>query len=282
MSRVALVTGASRGIGRAAALRLAEAGLDVAIASRTVRPGEGRDAYRDGTLFAGSLEETAAELEKLGGRVLTLPLDLADRSSVSSAVATVVSELGRIDVLVNNALFTNAPSSSLVLDLDADELLANLEANVVHPMILTREAVKAMRTQGDGGSVIQVASGVAYRDPPAPSGEGGWAYGYAANKAALARMAPILQVEHRDAGIRSFAIIPGGVATDAFKSAFDEETLQVILKTDGLGLVSIDVPAATIEFLANSPDAARHAGKVVDCETLCREHGLLTEEQIRG
>src|ERR1700739_1658417 len=105
--RVALVTGASRGIGRSAALGLARRGFDVVITARTVHEGDGRAhassalVRSEPTPIAGSLDTTAAEIEALGRRSLSVPMDLMDRGSVERAADEALAAWGRVDVLVN-------------------------------------------------------------------------------------------------------------------------------------------------------------------------------------
>src|SRR5580704_17900113 len=107
---VALVTGASRGIGKSIAVHLARAGFDVAIGARTVHEGEEREhsstvARTDTRALPGSLDTTGALVVGAGRAVLPVSLDLLDRTSIGSAVATVLERWGRIDVLVNNGRY---------------------------------------------------------------------------------------------------------------------------------------------------------------------------------
>ena len=105
--RVAFVTGASRGIGKAAAIALAEAGLDVVITGRTVREGDGvDDSDGSGRSIPGSLETTADAIEATGRRALPVVMDLHDRATLGAAVQRALDEWGHIDVLVNNAIDT--------------------------------------------------------------------------------------------------------------------------------------------------------------------------------
>ena len=280
MSKVAFVTGASRGIGAAAARRLAELGFDVVVAARTLRPGESRDRYADGTPFSGSLEESAEAVRRCGQRALVVSLDLTDGTSVIQATKDALSQWGRIDVLVNNALYANEHSNSLLVDIETDALLRLLQANVVNQLALTQEALSAMGRQGDGGVIINVSSGVTHLHPPAPANQGGWGFAYTALKAAFTKLTPMIQVEHGDAGILAFSIEPGGIATDSFKSAFPPEQLAEFLKNPELGLVSVEVPAQAIGWLATAAEASELSGQTLDCATLCRDRQLLSEARI--
>jgi len=148
-------------------------------------------------------------------------------------------------------------------------------------MVLTQRAVSAMLEQG-GGCVINVVSAASRIQPPAATGSGGWAFSYAAVKAAFSRLTPMLHVEHHTEGIRSYGVEPGGVATDSFRAAFPPESLEQFLQDPAMNLVSEAVPAAAIEWLAiGSPEAIALSGRTLDCERLCREQGLLPESEIR-
>ena len=116
-SKVALVTGASRGIGKATAVQLAAAGFDVAVAARTQREGEARDDEHGGRVIPGSLEATASLIEQSGRRALEVTMDLLDRPSLERGVARVLAEWGHVDLLVNNAVHTGAGSMDHFLDL---------------------------------------------------------------------------------------------------------------------------------------------------------------------
>jgi NAD(P)-dependent dehydrogenase (short-subunit alcohol dehydrogenase family) len=173
---VALVTGASRGIGKAIAVHLAGAGLDVAIGARTRHEGEAREhsstvAASDMRPLPGSLDTTAALVEKAGARALPVALDLLDRVSLGSAVTTVLERWGRIDVLVNNGRYVGPGHMDRLLDTPVELLDRHLEANVMAPVILTRLVLPGMVERG-AGVVINLASTSGRMDPPAPAGEG--------------------------------------------------------------------------------------------------------------
>jgi len=213
--RVALVTGASRGIGRASAIALAATGLDVAITARTVREGEAFDESGSvrGEPIPGSLETTAREIEDAGGRALAIRADLLDRASLVAATEQVLAEWGRVDVLVNNAVHTGPGSMERFLDLDLDMVAVKLEANVVAQLVLIKAVLPGMLQRG-AGTIIDITSAVATSDPPAPTGEGGWGLGYAVTKGAFHRVAGILAVELGPRGIFVVNVEPGYVLTE--------------------------------------------------------------------
>jgi NAD(P)-dependent dehydrogenase (short-subunit alcohol dehydrogenase family) len=124
--RVALVTGASRGIGRCGALALAERGYDVVITGRTLHEGEGRAGD---VVVPGSLEKTAAEIEAKGQRVLAVPMDVTDRTSIRSAFDRTIGAWGRIDVLVNNAPYSGPGTEARILDIDLTLAAKIVEGN---------------------------------------------------------------------------------------------------------------------------------------------------------
>jgi NAD(P)-dependent dehydrogenase (short-subunit alcohol dehydrogenase family) len=209
---VALVTGASRGIGKAIAVHLAAAGHDVAIGARTVHEGEEREhsstlARSDTRPLPGSLDATGALIEEAGARVLPVYLDLLDRASLTAAVGAVIEEFGRIDVLVNNGRYVGPGHMDQVLDTPVDLLDRHLEANVMAPIILAKLVLPQMVERGRG-VVINLASSSGTMDPPKPAGHGGWGLGYGMSKGALHRLAGILALELGDRGIRSYQSEP--------------------------------------------------------------------------
>lgn len=250
LTRRAVVTGATRGIGKATAIALAESGWDVAVTGRTARPGEGRDHSDTGAgrPLPGSLEETATLVRQAGTRSLELVADLHDHTALRSAVDQVTAAWGGIDLLVNNAVDTGPGSMVPVLDLTIEQLQAKLAANVVAQMVLVQAVLPGMLERGRG-TIVDVTSHVATADPPGPVGQGGWGLGYAASKGAFHRFAPLLAVELGDRGIRAFNLDPGYV-----------ETERQLRNAEALGLAGNyrgappSVSAAAIAWLADHPD----------------------------
>ena len=273
MVAIALVTGASRGIGKASALALAAAGMDVAIAARTLKEGDGRDESDTGggRLIPGSLEATAAEIESLGRRVLPVHLDLLDRASLTDCVETVRREWGRIDVLVNNAVHTGAGSMERVVDLDIGVVETKLQANVIAQLVLIKAVLPGMVQRGHG-TVIDITSAVAISDPPAPAGEGGWGLGYAMTKGAFHRIAGILAVEHRRDGIRAFNVEPGFVMTERMEINARELGFEGRYRG-----APPSVPGAVVAWLAaglTDEEAERMNGTTITAQKVALERGL--------
>jgi NAD(P)-dependent dehydrogenase (short-subunit alcohol dehydrogenase family) len=282
--RIAMVTGASRGIGRASAIALAKAGLDVAITARTLRPGgqpgqagRSRRADADGQrdeLVGGSLEDTAHEIEAAGGRALPVVSDLLDRASLLEAVDRVVDQWGRIDVLVNNAVHTGPGSMERFLDLDIALVESKFQANVVSQLVLIRSVLPAMLERGEG-TIINITSAVATTDPTAPTGRGGWGLGYAVSKGAFHRVAGILAVELGPDGIFVVNVDPGYVLTERMST--QQKTLGLEGRYPG---APPSVTASVVAWLAGGPGGIRADervelnGKTVNAQRLARQRGL--------
>jgi len=267
--RVAFVTGASRGIGKAAAIALAEAGFDVVITGRTVHEGDGVDDS-DGAArpIPGSLDTTAAAIEATGRRALPVVMDLHDRSTLVAAVQRALDEWGRIDVLVNNAIDTGPGDMTRFVDTPVEMLEAKLAANVVSQIVLIKAVLPGMLQQGHG-AVINVTSAVATIDPQAPTGEGGWGAAYAMSKGAFHRLAGVLAVELGDQGIRSYNLEPGFVITERME--VNARALGLEGRYPG---APPSVPASVIAWLATSPEAAELHGTTISAQRFAKDRGL--------
>ncbi|TML92236.1 MAG: SDR family oxidoreductase [Actinobacteria bacterium] len=275
--KVALVTGASRGIGKATAVQLAAAGFDVAVAARTRREGDARDDEHGGRVIPGSLEATALLIEQSGRRALEVTMDLLDRPSLERGVARVLDEWGHIDVLVNNAVHTGAGSMDHFLDLSVALLETKLEANVVAQFVLAKLVVPPMLERGDG-TIVNITSAVATADPPAPAGQGGWGMGYAMSKGAFHRMAGVLAVELGPRGIRAFNVEPGYVLTERMAVNQAELGFEGVYRG-----APPSVPAAVVTWLATAPaDEARALnGTTVSAQRFALERGLHPDWRTR-
>jgi len=270
---VAFVTGASRGIGKAIAVALAEAGYDVAISARTVHEGEtfehsptqGRSELRP---LPGSLEITAAAVKRTGRRALLVPADLNDRASLKSAIATVLAKWSRVDVLVNCGAYVGPGEMDLVVDTPLELLDAQLEANVMAPVTLIKSALPQMLERGDG-TIINISADAAYRDPERRAGDGGWSLGFGMTKGAVHRIAGVLATELGDQGIRAFTVQPGLIATDRAVMDLTDQGVDVTLGAPP------EVVGKVVAWLCTSTEAPRYNGRNVEAQEACAELGLL-------
>jgi NAD(P)-dependent dehydrogenase (short-subunit alcohol dehydrogenase family) len=192
----ALVTGASKGIGRAIALAYAEAGADVALVSRS----------------ADTLAEVAKEVEALGRQAVVLPADLTDRDAATSTVTDAIEGLGHLDIVVNNAGGSNFLVEFKDLRLSGWDKIIRLNLDSVMAVC---HAVAPHLLERGTGSVINVAS-VAAKGAPflAP---------YAAAKAGVVALTKTLAVEWAQAGVRVNALCPGWTATGLNRNLWEDE-----------------------------------------------------------
>ncbi len=192
--KVALVTGGSKGIGRACAYAFAEEGANVAVTGRTL----------------DELEATAAQVEEIGTEALVCQSDFTDREQVAGIVPSVLDKFGRIDVLVNNAAIIH-PRIDLV-DLDDEVWYDVIEVNLNAAAMLTKAAIPSMVEQG-GGTIINISS-IGGRT----GGRGRSAY--RVTKSALISLTQSLAAELHEHGINVNAICPGGTDTEGYREAF--------------------------------------------------------------
>ncbi|MBV8370693.1 MAG: SDR family oxidoreductase [Candidatus Eremiobacteraeota bacterium] len=199
--RVALVTGASSGLGRHFARLLHEAGATVVLGARR-------------------LDRIEAEAARLGERARALPLDVADESSIARAFEQLAADGVLCDVVVNNA---GISGSSLILQMETAEWDDVVEVNLRGPFLVAREAARRLVAAKKPGSIVNIASILGLRVAPALAP-------YMASKAGLIHLTRSLAFEFARYGIRVNALCPGYFATEINTEFLTTETFQASLK----------------------------------------------------
>jgi len=234
--KVALVTGASQGIGRATSLALAEAGAKVAIAARNTE----------------NLASLAAEVAAAGGEALAVPMDVADPAQVKTGFQQLLAKFGKLDILVNNAAITR---DTLALRMRLEDWDAVLRTNLTGAHLCIQQALGAMLKQR-AGRIINITSVVA------ETGNAGQA-NYVASKAGLIGLTRAIAVEVASRNITVNAIAPGFIATP-MTDPLSQELKDKMKSMIPLGRFGADRDvAAAIVFLA-SDEAGYITGQVLD------------------
>jgi len=265
--KVALVTGATRGIGKVIALTLARHGFAVVITGRTLHKGQGNLGIRGASEpVPGSIEETVAEIEAQGGTALGVALDLLSRDSIDTAIAQTVARFGRLDVLVNNAIYQGPAIMQPFATFRMDDAEDNFRGSVVNQMYISRRAMEVM-IPGGGGRMIFVTA-VSSTMPAT----GHWGLLYGAGKAAFNKIPEFIQLEHGKDGILAFLIEPQFTMTDTMQARWGEAALAL-----GAGTQTHDPieTANTAAWLATHDSAAKFAGgKMINAPDFFRTNGI--------
>jgi 3-oxoacyl-[acyl-carrier protein] reductase len=235
-NRIALVTGASRGIGEACALELARGGAKVALAARAF----------------DKLEKVAAEIQSAGGEAFPIAIDMESHASIKEGFARVAKEFGRIDILVNNA---GVARDGLALRMKPDDWDLVLRTNLSGSFFAIQQVISGMMRER-WGRIVNISSVVA------EAGNAGQA-NYVASKAGLIGLTKSLAQEIASRNITVNAVAPGFIETD-MTSVLSDEMKSRMKQAIPLGRFgsALDV-AAAVRFLC-SEDAAYITGHVLD------------------
>lgn len=271
---VAMITGASRGIGKATAIALAQAGYDLVLAARTLSPNNRAVENvldQQGQPLAGSLEQTETEVKALGSNAISVPLDLLDKNSINQAIKTATDHFRIIDILVNNAIYQGPGLMSDLLKSDFADIEKTFDANVLAQLYLVRALLPDMLMRGSG-TIINLTSEAGMVDPPLKLADGGWSFAHGATKAALHRMAGILHLEYHEQGIRAYNVEPGLVASESMIAVMGEVSA---LEAMGIRSAPVVVPAAVIRWLCEQDTAGTMSGQNIHAQPFCKQHHLL-------
>ena len=234
--RVALVTGASQGIGRACALNLAQSGATLAVAARSQE----------------KLQELVAQIESAGGKAAAFPLDVGDEEQIKSVFKAAIAQFGKIDILVNNAGITR---DQLVMRMKRTDWDSVLNTNLTSAYLCTQQAIGSMLKQR-WGRIINITSIFGQM------GQAGQA-NYAASKAGLIGLTMAIAREVGSRNITCNAVAPGFIET-AMTSGLGDDFKQNAVKMIPLGRVgSPEDVASAVAFLA-SDEAAYITGHVLN------------------
>ena len=234
-NRVALVTGASRGIGRAIALSLCRSGFDIVVASPEIEKNE----------------EVAEEIRACSGEALTVNLDVTSADSVKAAIAKIIADKTRIDVLVNNAGVTRDGLAVRMKQADWDLVL---KINLTGAFLCTQAVLPGMM-RNRWGRIVNIASVVGQ------AGSAGQA-NYAASKAGLIGLTKSLAQEMASRNITVNAIAPGYIATDMTSVLPDDVKEKILASVPLARMGKPEDIAAAVKFLA-SEDASYITGHVL-------------------
>jgi len=216
----ALITGASRGIGRGIAIALAQSGYDLVITGRTMVEGTAINPAT-GRILSGSLATTAAQARSLGATVAVIEADILDLNDIEPSFKRCLAACGdHIDLLINNAVYVGPGNDMRFADTDPADIMRRTKGNLLAPLLLThaflQHALSNPRDPESGwrATILNITSDAGQRTPERPADDGGWSLMYAATKAGFHRMADMLAHEYGNDGLRCLNINPGLVATE--------------------------------------------------------------------
>jgi NAD(P)-dependent dehydrogenase (short-subunit alcohol dehydrogenase family) len=276
MAGRALVTGASRGIGKAIAIALATHGYDVAIAARTVRstnpPPEHTQTVqkKDIRPLPGSLEETAALIEKAGRQALPLKMDLTSLDSVEAAIGQLIDVWGGVDVAVNNGRHIGPGLMDNIIETPIEQYPLFLMAHGVAPIRIAQLLLPGMLERGHG-TFVTTSSGAGYDFYPSASRPG---LGYRIGKAAGHTLVGSILAEYGADGIRAFNVNPGFVLTE--RNSLDSDEFGFPAAHAG----PAEAVGAAIAWLVTSPEAGPLQRTDIDAQDLVLDRGLYPDWRI--
>jgi NAD(P)-dependent dehydrogenase (short-subunit alcohol dehydrogenase family) len=243
--KVAIVTGAASGIGRASAMRMAAEGARVVVADRN---GEGAEAVTE-------------EITSAGGTAIASTTDIGEEGQIEAMIAAAVDTYGRLDVLHNNAALTDASAHAqdmTVADLDADVWDRSMAINARGTMLACKHAVGHM-VAGGGGSIINTASNQALSGDLSQTA-------YGAAKGAVVTLTMSVATAFGKQGVRCNCISPGAIRTPSLLNACPPEILEVIEQSNLAPRLGLPDDIANLALFLASDESEFITGQVIRCD----------------
>jgi NAD(P)-dependent dehydrogenase (short-subunit alcohol dehydrogenase family) len=265
--KVAIITGASRGVGKQAALDFAKRGAKMVLAARTVEPD---------SVLPGTIGETLKQIEDLGGEAIAVATDLAKEEDLKAPVDAALGHFGGVDILINNAAATTGDIwGKPFSELTRAEWLYQFDVNLHAPFTLTQLCVPIMEKRG-GGRIINVStgSGEVFRQPeelPKLGAIGKFSLavpGYYSSKRALDRFGNCMAPELHTKNIAIIGMHPGLVST---------EIVQIRVKERGLddsAAVPMTVPSRMLVYFASCENPSEYTGRLFWAEREMAQLGI--------
>ena len=265
--KVVIITGASRGVGKQAALDFARRGAKVVLAARTVEPDN---------VLPGTLGETLKQLEEMGAEAIAVQTDLAKEEDLKNLVAKTVEKFGGVDILVNNAAATTGEMwSDGFLGLSREDWLYQFDVNTHAPFTLIQLCVPIMEKRGGGRIVnLTTGSGEVFREAEEPrklGNQGDFGLnvpGYFSSKRALDRLGNCIAPELATKNIYVMGMNPGLVATELVAIRVEEAGL------DDSVAVPMTVPSRMIVYFSACENPEEYTGRLFWAERELAEMGI--------
>jgi NAD(P)-dependent dehydrogenase (short-subunit alcohol dehydrogenase family) len=255
--KTAIITGASRGIGKQIAIELGRLGANVVVAARTV------EAHRR---LSGTVDETVDAVQAVGGDAIAVRTDLANPDDVANLAEQAVTRFGGIDVLVNNAADTSGGAPS-ILDLERKDWLRQFDTNLHGPFSLIRAVLPSMGK--NGGVIVNMSSGAGDLAPVADlTGPIEQPLAYAVTKAALNRLGNAIAPELRHLGIAVVTVDPGFTRTELVDLMSERGAI------DADAAVPMEVPTKAVVHIITCRDPMQYTGQILRAAPFVEENAL--------
>lgn len=268
--KVAVITGASRGVGRTTALALAREGVNLVLAARTVEEGA----------LPGTVGATAAEAKALGVEAVPVATDLSREADLERLAQVAVDRFGGVDILINNGAVTQLDSwAAPLLEIPREDWYYQFAVNLHAPFILTQLLVPGMEARG-GGRILNLTAGCGevYRlpeEPPFREAIGDFrmaAPAYLASKRALDRFGNVVAPELARKNIAIIGVMPGLAASELTVRNVEQAGL------DGSALVPMEIAARMLTYFAGCEDPLRYTGRLFHAPRDSEDLGIATSD----